>query len=112
VWKFHEIDIKEHKRRRGSLVLSRNSKRVNDTADLSLFSFLKVIAKINKLRTLCAYRRDKALNDRMDGYRVKLGFGLHVGWSIEGAIGSEFKIDASYLSANVHIASVLEGMTK
>ena len=48
----------------------------------------------------------------MPGYRVKMGFGLHVGWSIEGAIGSEFKIDASYLSPNVNMASRLEAATK
>lgn len=43
---------------------------------------------------------------------MKLGFGLHMGWSIEGAIGSEYKIDASYLSPNVNIASRLEAATK
>ena len=48
----------------------------------------------------------------MPGYKVKMGFGLHVGWSIEGAIGSEFKIDASYLSPNVNMASRLEAATK
>ena len=31
-------------------------------------------------------------------FKVKMGFGLHVGWAIEGTIGSKFKIDASYLS--------------
>ena len=41
-----------------------------------------------------------------------MGFGLHVGWAIEGAIGSDFKIDASYLSPNVNMASRLEGATK
>jgi class 3 adenylate cyclase len=43
---------------------------------------------------------------------VKLGFGLHLGWAIEGAIGSYYKIDASYLSPNVNMASRLEGATK
>jgi len=49
-----------------------------------------------------------------------MGFGLHVGWAIEGAIGifniiiigSVFKIDASYLSPNVNMASRLEAATK
>lgn len=41
-----------------------------------------------------------------------MGFGLHFGWAIEGAIGSRFKIDASYLSPNVNIASRLEAATK
>ena len=41
-----------------------------------------------------------------------MGFGLHVGWAIEGPIGSEFKIDASYLGSHVNMASRLEGATK
>lgn len=43
-------------------------------------------------------------------YDVSLGFGFHVGWGIEGAIaiGSNFKIDASYLSFNVNMSSRLE----
>ena len=41
-----------------------------------------------------------------------MGFGLHVGWAIEGAIGSEYKIDASYLSPNVNMSSRLEAATK
>ena len=41
-----------------------------------------------------------------------MGYGLHVGWAIEGAIGSDFKIDASYLSPNVNLAARLEAATK
>lgn len=41
-----------------------------------------------------------------------MGFGLHVGWAIEGGIGSQFKIDASYLSPNVNMSSRLEAATK
>ena len=44
--------------------------------------------------------------------QVRMGFGLHVGWAIEGAIGSDYKIDASYLSPNVNMASRLEAATK
>lgn len=40
-----------------------------------------------------------------------MGFGLNVGWAIEGAIGSEYKIDASYLSPHVNIAARLEAAT-
>jgi hypothetical protein len=81
-------------------------------ADLSLFSFVKIIAKINKLSHILEYRNDEALNKRMPDYKVKMGFGLHQGWAIEGAIGSFFKIDASYLSPNVNMASRLEAATK
>lgn len=35
-----------------------------------------------------------------------------MGWAIEGAIGSDFKIDASYLSPNVKLSDHLELLTK
>jgi len=37
-----------------------------------------------------------------------MGFGLHSGWAIEGAIGSEFKVDASYLGPNVNLTTRLQ----
>lgn len=48
----------------------------------------------------------------MPNYKVDMGFGLHTGWGIEGAIGSNFKIDASYLSPNVNMSSRLEAATR
>lgn len=41
-----------------------------------------------------------------------MGFGIHMGWAIEGAIGSEYKIDASYLSPNVNMAARLEAASR
>ncbi|KAL3776418.1 hypothetical protein ACHAWO_007834 [Cyclotella atomus] len=48
----------------------------------------------------------------LESYKVAMGFGLHKGWAIEGAIGSKLKIDASYLSPHVNLASRLEAATK
>ena len=79
---------------------------------MSVISFLKIISGIKVSRKLVKYKENKELNDRMPNYSVKMGFGLHVGWSIEGAIGSFYKIDASYLSPNVNMASRLEAATK
>jgi class 3 adenylate cyclase len=59
------------------------------------------------------YATDPRIAPRFEeGYSVKMGFGLHVGWAIEGAIGSSYKIDASYLSPHVNMASRLEAATK
>ena len=53
------------------------------------------------------------MQNRIKDYKgVKMGFGLHVGWSIEGPIGSEYKVDASYLSPSVNMSARLEGGTK
>jgi len=81
-------------------------------ADLALFSFLKIIAKINKFAHIRQYSRNPLILAHISDYKVKMGFGLHYGWAIEGPIGSNYKIDASYLSPNVNIASRLEAATK
>ena len=52
------------------------------------------------------------IKNRLPDYQVKLHYGLHVGWAIEGAIGSELKIDASYLSPNVNLASWMNAVSK
>lgn len=80
--------------------------------DMSVIAFLKILIKIYKSNKLDKYRKNSGLNERIKNYSVKLGFGLHCGWSIEGAIGSTFKIDASYLSPHVNMASKLEEKTK
>merc|ERR1711871_998257 len=46
-----------------------------------------------------------------EDFHVHMGFGMHIGWAIEGAIGSKFKIDASYLSPNVNMSARLEAAT-
>src|SRR5207253_8872422 len=81
-------------------------------SDMAVLSFIKIIGSIRTSRNLIKYREHKGLNDRMPNYSVKMGFGLHVGWAIEGAIGSFYKIDASYLSPNVNMAARLEAATK
>lgn len=48
----------------------------------------------------------------LEGFKVSMGFGLHTGWAIEGSIGSKVKVDASYLSPHVNLASRLESATK
>ena len=74
-------------------------------ADMSVFTFLKCIARINKYQHIRKYRKHPGLTAMIPDFSVKMSFGLHQGWAIEGAIGSFFKIDASYLSPNVNMAS-------
>ena len=79
--------------------------------DLALLSFLKIYTKINKYTHILEYRHNEFLKEITENFKVNMGFGLHVGWAIEGAIGSELKIDVSYLSPNVNIAARLECAT-
>jgi len=109
VWKFKNEEEFKTKQPIEKVNLCLENRQIGD---LALFSFLKVIAKINKFTHILNYRHDEALKQRMPNYKVKMGFGLHQGWAIEGAIGSFFKIDASYLSPNVNMAARLEAATK
>lgn len=109
VWKFNsdEFFIEGE-----TIVRNPESKKAFYVPDLALLSFLKVLAKVNKDPVILKYRSYAKLLQRMPNYEVKMGFGMHLGWAIEGAIGSQFKIDASYLSPHVNVASALEGSTK
>merc|ERR1711972_822009 len=81
-------------------------------ADLAVLSFIQVVVELSRDAQLSEYREHPALMAKLPDFRVTLGFGLHLGWSIEGAIGSEFKIDASYLSSHVNMAVALEVVSR
>lgn len=87
-------------------------RKVQMVADNALASFITIIGALRRSARLNTYRANKALNERISDFEVKMGFGLHVGWAIEGAIGSEHKVDASYLSPNVNMSARLEAATK
>lgn len=80
-------------------------------ADLSVMSFIKVAEGLVRDKELAKFGAHPLLVSRMPDFRVSCGFGLHLGWAIAGGIGSEFKIDASYLSPDVTLAAQLEEAT-
>ena len=110
VWKFDDDSIREQGET-GELELIPSNK-VSQLCNSSLISFLKIISTTKRSRKMKRYANHKGLNQRMPNYEVKMGFGLHQGTAIEGALGSFYKIDASYLSPNVNMASKLEETTK
>jgi len=78
-------------------------------ADLSMYAFARILGGIHRSPVLRVYRDHPRLQQKLGAdCRVNLSFGLHYGWAIEGAVGSEFKIDASYLSPNVSIAESVQ----
>jgi len=88
------------------------AEHVTKMAEMSVFALARILAAVHASPVLAAYRQHPGLQQRLrSNCRVDLTFGLHAGWAIEGAVGSEFKIDASYLSPNVRIARGLEAAT-
>ena len=86
--------------------------RVCQLADMSVVAFLLLISGVRKSRKMVKYNEHKGLQARLKNEKVRLGQGLHLGYAIEGAIGSYYKIDASYLSPNSKMAERLESATK
>ncbi|KAL3941785.1 MAG: hypothetical protein SGBAC_003901 [Bacillariaceae sp.] len=57
-------------------------------------------------------RLKEKLLKKKTGPVVKMGFGMHAGKAVQGAIGSQRKIDATYVSEAVNRAEFLESETK
>jgi len=96
----------------------RRNRRITPTemADSALTAFLKAYINLdnaNSHGTLTEYLTHKRVVARFGpNFRIKMGFGMHVGWAIEGAIGSPYKIDATYLSPQVEMSDRLEAGSK
>jgi class 3 adenylate cyclase len=86
--------------------------------DSALNAMQKVVKELRQAGSLATFLKDEtqhmssAWESSLASYKVAMGVGLHKGWAIEGAIGSKVKIDASYLSPHVNLASRLESATK
>lgn len=89
--------------------------QVSSLADQALLTFCKALIELARYQEfICNFSvaATARLFRRFPEYNVRIGCGLHVGWAIEGAIGSNRKIDASYLSPHVSATEYLESSTK
>lgn len=119
VWKFPESGSRRasvaaigQAQAQGNFEVVDHTAGVTHLADAALASFIIIQSALKRSAKLQEYSGREDLNARLPGFSVRMGFGLHVGWAIEGAIGSTHKIDASYLSPHVNMASRLEAATK
>ena len=70
-----------------------------EMADKALITAVKIVSEMRRAQYFASYFRKPGLYGKGGNtLRPHLTFGLHMGWTIEGAIGSEAKIDACYLS--------------
>ncbi|CAD8047343.1 unnamed protein product [Paramecium sonneborni] len=78
----------------------------------AVLAFLKIITSIQISKKIEKYKNNAGLYARMKDNDIQIGFGLHMGWNIEGVIGSSFKIDFSYFSSNFDITFRFGAVTK
>ena len=87
-------------------------------ADKALLSVVKICMALRHdkfyIETMSETARDALLAklSKRKGPVVQMGFGLHAGKAVQGAIGSQRKIDATYVSESVERAEFLESSTK
>lgn len=87
-------------------------------ADKALLSVVKICIALHHdkyyVETMSNHPRTALLNKlrKRPGPIVQMGFGLHAGKAVQGAIGSQRKIDATYVSEAVERAEYLESSTK
>lgn len=87
-------------------------------ADKALLSVVKISIALNHdqyyLEPLSDSAREALLSkvSKRKGPVVQMGCGLHAGKAVQGAIGSQRKIDATYVSEAVERAEFLESSTK
>lgn len=87
-------------------------------ADKALLSVVKISIALNHdkyyLEPLSDSAREALLAklSKRKGPVVQMGCGLHAGKAVQGAIGSQRKIDATYVSESVERAEFLESSTK
>ena len=104
---------KAPKKRKGHAIDLRRVPGVDQLADMAMIAYLKIIAELNRSKEILAYRSEPRLtNNGTTNYQVSMGFGLHAGWGIEGAVGSLQKVDATYLSPHVNMSARLESSSR
>lgn len=72
-------------------------------ADRAVIGMLKSFAGINRDHKILSWNDDFRLGAGVGAFRINMALGLDAGWAVEGAVGSEYKIDATYLSPHVNM---------
>jgi class 3 adenylate cyclase len=90
----------------------------SNQADKALLSVVRICMALHYDDFYIGAMSDQARNAlltklaKRKGPVVQMGFGLHAGKAVQGAIGSQRKIDATYVSEHVEKAEFLESSTK
>lgn len=85
---------------------------ISTFTDRAVIGMLKSFAGIHRDNKIRAWNNDFRLGAGVGVFSVSMVYGMDAGWAVEGAVGSEYKIDATYLSPHVNMASRMMGACK
>ena len=80
--------------------------------DAALVSFLKIRDDLSRHHKISQSNEVEHLREEHPGFRLEMCYSLHVGWAIEGALGSPLKVDASYVSPHYSLAKRLTDVAR
>ncbi len=87
--------------------------RFSAIAGKALVAFLRIIAEVQVMRDeIHEEFEKKAISAGQSRFATAMTFGLHWGFSVEGALGTDKKIDACYVGPAVTMASTLSKLAK
>ncbi|GKY91720.1 hypothetical protein MPSEU_000143800 [Mayamaea pseudoterrestris] len=78
---------------------------ISTFTDRAVIGMLKAFAGVHRDNKIRNWNNDFRLSAGVGAFEVSMIFGMDAGWAVEGAVGSEYKIDATYLSPHVNMAS-------
>lgn len=78
---------------------------ISTFTDRAVIGMLKSYAGIHRDKRILKWNNDFRLGAGVGAFKISMIFGMDAGWAVEGAVGSEYKIDATYLSPHVNMAS-------
>lgn len=85
---------------------------ISTFTDRAVIGMLKSYAGIYRDKNILKWNADFRLGAGVGAFSVSMIFGMDAGWAVEGAVGSEYKIDATYLSPHVNMASRMTSACK
>jgi len=109
----HDLGMDNSLNRSSRCLLSRRHE-----ADKALLAVVRISIGLHNdayfLEGMSSTAKDRLLAKYGDrkGPVVQMGFGLHAGKAVQGAIGSQRKLDATYISEAVEQSELLESSTK
>lgn len=78
---------------------------ISTFTDRAVIGMLKSFACMYRDKDIRKWNKDFRLGAGVGAFTVSIFYGMDAGWAVEGAVGSQYKIDATYLSPHVNMAS-------
>lgn len=106
-WTLPEVDENDNEKNEQLL------EQRTELADKSLITAVKIVSEMRRATQINAFYKKPQIyaNPKLgNNSRPHLTFALHMGWTIEGAIGSDSKIDACYMSPQLQYSYKLQNL--